>query len=153
MKARNPEKYEAFLKWRDEDPLVREPKSQQGLALALGVTEQTITNWNRALRTIEMEGESVAAWKHFKGQALKSNPSPQVLLKYLETLGIIKEEKTITHKFELSGDEYYRIRNDAIAQSRAIPGGDEGVREGDGGLPLLLESVRMDTEQEHSPDS
>lgn len=160
MSGRKSEKFQEFSVWYWGEPLLREPKTQIELAAKLGVTEQTIVNWRKALEEGLMEGspsQDLKDREHLRNEAMRPHPNAKVLEMYLKTVGILRDEKTITHKIEFTGEDFAKLDREAEQRAadkrRTFHRGEVRVEVSESGLPLLPESVCLDTKQEHSPDS
>ena len=154
------EKEEKVARWaawclQPEDK--REPKTQRELALVLGVTEQTLINWRKVPENQDSVSDEAAYLAQVRKQAFKDNPNPLMVKLYGQLTGHLVEKSERTHKFEMTGEQLAKLDRRAEANaSRRIKEfhrSPHGVEGGDTGLPLLLDEVRMDTEQEHSTDS
>ncbi len=160
MSGRKSEKFQEFSLWYWGEPLLREPKTQVELAAKLGVTEQTIVTWKKDLEDGLMgqsPSQDLKDREHLRNEALRPHPNAKVLEMYLKSVGIIKDEKTITHKIEFTGEDFAKLDREAEQRAadkgRAFHRGTGRVEISEVGLPLLPESVCLDTEQEHSADS
>uniref|UniRef100_A0A6H1ZS14 Homeodomain phBC6A51-type domain-containing protein n=1 Tax=viral metagenome TaxID=1070528 RepID=A0A6H1ZS14_9ZZZZ len=133
----------------------RVPATQEEFAEKAGVSNVTLYAWKkRIIAEGETDKEKIDS---FMEQVYTQAMKPNATAKHMELFAILKGLKVdkSEHKveFNLSADDYFRVRQEARRRAgkvHRVPDGDRGV------LPepaLLHDEVRVDREQEHGEDS
>ena len=157
----------AVRKLYDEWKLIpkkkREPRTKKAFALAHGVVEQTLTNWDkrgndldRQLNDLPIE-EQIKVFRSLMFKIIQ-NPSASTMDRKLfaEMYGLRTDKSEVKVEIGLSADEITRRNLEAERRLReegyrALPR--PGVEEVQGISPLLSNEIRLDSEQEHRSDN
>jgi len=157
----------AVRKLYDEWKLVpkkkRVPRTKKAFALANGVVEQTLANWDkrgndldRQLNDLPIE-EQIKVFRSLMFKIIQ-NPSASTMDRKLfaEMYGLRTDKSEVKVEIGLSADEITRRNLEAERRLReegyrALPR--PGVEEVQGISPLLSNEIRLDSEQEHRSDN
>ena len=157
----------AVRKLYDEWKLIpkkkREPRTKKAFALAHGVVEQTLTNWDkrgndldRQLNDLPIE-EQIKVFRSLMFKIIQ-NPSASTMDRKLfaEMYGLRTDKTEVKVKIGLTADEITRRNLEAERQLRgegfrALPR--PGVEEVQDISPLLPDEVCLDSESQYSPNS
>jgi len=157
----------AVRKLYDEWKLIpkkkREPRTKKAFALAHGVVEQTLTNWDkrgndldRQLNDLPIE-EQIKVFRSLMFKIIQ-NPSASTMDRKLfaEMYGLRTDKTEVKVEIGLTADEITRRNLEAERQLRgegfrALPR--PGVEEVQDISPLLPDEVCLDSESQYSPNS
>ena len=152
-----------YDEWKLLPKKKREPRTKKAFALAHGVVEQTLTNWDkrgndldRQLNDLPIE-EQIKVFRSLMFKIIQ-NPSASTMDRKLfaEMYGLRTDKSEVKVEIGLSADEITRRNLEAERRLReegyrALPR--PGVEEVQGISPLLSNEIRLDSEQEHRSDN
>lgn len=152
MRGTREQKMEVYTEWYYSEDRI----PQKELAIKIGVSDSTLTNWGKKLEDDDgdfTQAEITAFKRRLFRDAMSKDSTAKDKELTARMLGVLidKKEEKITF---FNGDEHFRQNREAkkfLEQYES--GGDEsGVDEMRDERPILLDEVRLHPEQEHGED-
>lgn len=140
-----------FARWYVTPSLKLKHQTQTALADFLNVTAQTIRKWTKGIETDMISSQQDNLLSMIINDALKPNADTRKRELAAKLMGLMKKE-TEDKTFEPTAENYIKWGRELILRLKQdwVQGG--GVCPLCSGHKVLFSDIRMDTEQEHSPD-
>lgn len=142
-----------FGKWLEVPKKIRSPGTAAGWAKLHGVSEQACVKWAKMKASgVPMEETPDSAYiGKLEKIAFEKNGTSADRRLFLEMKGLVRKQEAPS-LLELSGDDIYKILNEARERVNRVCGAVNRVGSVSDVGKVLSDAVCVDTEQEHSED-
>lgn len=149
IRGKNKKTLALFAEWMSTPNGERVPRTQSEFAKIYHVSKDTVSNWRRMLEMEKFKGDDdnqVSIFmKNLYTLATKPNARSKDMELWARINGLLVDKSELTHKFELSADDHYRISREAERRISETIGTSDRAESLPREPALLLSEVRDDT--------